>query len=302
MKKLKIAVLVLMLCLVITGCGCSKKSDTYTVKFDSDGGSKVTTQEVKKGDSVEEPNDPTKKGYIFDGWYVEDEEYDFNSKVTKGITLKAKWIKKSTSKNACNMTCATGYELVNPDSKDCSCKKKASQTVTKTENSGISQSTSTTKDEKLNSALASIDSITLTKGNTSLAKSYTGCSISNIENSVSNNASSTVIEGDNVKKLYRPKTDGTITSTYSVTCDSNTATKTVVHKIKASDYTYTVSDNNVVYIIKVNNATNYTLNGNLKYRSTLDGVQTGLTNYKSGTVYKMVFDNDLNTIYEVKEA
>ena len=58
----------------------------------------------------------------------------------------------------------------------------------------------------------------------------------------------------------------------------------------------------VVYIIKVNNAKNYTLNDDLKYRESRDGVQTGVSNYTKGEIYEMIFDNDLNTIYEVKEG
>ena len=72
-----------------------KKDDNttikYTVTFDSDGGSKVNKQTVLKDDKASKPKDPTKSKYKFLGWYLNDEVYSFDTKVTKNITLKAKW-------------------------------------------------------------------------------------------------------------------------------------------------------------------------------------------------------------------
>ena len=64
---------------------------TYTVTFNTKLGPGIKTQEVKKGNQVIKPNDPIYEGYIFMGWYLNDEEYDFNSPVEKNITLDAKW-------------------------------------------------------------------------------------------------------------------------------------------------------------------------------------------------------------------
>lgn len=64
---------------------------TYTVTFDSDGGSAVTTQTIEEGKTATKPTDPTKKGYEFAGWYNENTEFDFDTPITGNITLKAKW-------------------------------------------------------------------------------------------------------------------------------------------------------------------------------------------------------------------
>ncbi len=67
---------------------------TYTVTFDSDGGSEVATQTVDKGETATEPEDPTKAGYVFEGWYTEAEHinaYDFSTAVNENITLYANW-------------------------------------------------------------------------------------------------------------------------------------------------------------------------------------------------------------------
>ncbi len=62
----------------------------YTVKFDSNGGSKVTEVKVNEGDLVAEPT-VTRDGYKLDGWYLGEQKYDFQTPVTMNMTLKARW-------------------------------------------------------------------------------------------------------------------------------------------------------------------------------------------------------------------
>ena len=66
----------------------------WTVKFETNGGSEVKAIAVEKNDVAIEPTAPTKDGFLFDGWYTDKElttAYDFSAKVTKNITLYAKW-------------------------------------------------------------------------------------------------------------------------------------------------------------------------------------------------------------------
>lgn len=62
-----------------------------SISFDSDGGTVIENQFVKKGYTVVKPSTPKKQGCKFTGWYLNGEEFDFNSKVTDEITLKAHW-------------------------------------------------------------------------------------------------------------------------------------------------------------------------------------------------------------------
>ncbi len=78
--------LLLVLAILLLGQG-----DTYEVKFDSAGGSKVSTQKVKSGEKAKKPKDPTKDGYEFVLWENDGVRYDFNEKVTEDLTLKATW-------------------------------------------------------------------------------------------------------------------------------------------------------------------------------------------------------------------
>lgn len=61
------------------------------VTFDSKGGTSVPIVRVEKGKSVNKPNTPVLQGYVFDGWYLNDELYDFNTPITENITLTGKW-------------------------------------------------------------------------------------------------------------------------------------------------------------------------------------------------------------------
>ena len=78
-------------------CGAYPYSfDEFTVTFDSDGGSAVTAQKVLNSPAIK-PSDPTKNGYLFAGWYLEDMQYAFDTTVTTDITLKAHWTPTSAS-------------------------------------------------------------------------------------------------------------------------------------------------------------------------------------------------------------
>lgn len=50
--------------------------------------------EVKSGTKLTKPVDPSREGYVFRGWYVDDtytERYDFNAPVISDLSLYAKW-------------------------------------------------------------------------------------------------------------------------------------------------------------------------------------------------------------------
>ena len=66
----------------------------YYVVFDSNGGSRINNLKVKLNDTVSKPEDPTKKGYNFKYWALENTEYDFDSKVRSNIKLIAIWEKE----------------------------------------------------------------------------------------------------------------------------------------------------------------------------------------------------------------
>lgn len=76
-----------------------KWTKLWTVTFDKDGGYGPTKQEVPDKMQLYRPSDPTKEGYKFLGWYKDEAkttEFDFDSIITKDITIYAKWEKVKT--------------------------------------------------------------------------------------------------------------------------------------------------------------------------------------------------------------
>ena len=69
--------------------------NTYTVTFNSQGGSVVSSQTVDHGGKATEPMAPTKTGHTFGGWYKESgctNVWDFTTDtVTADVTLYAQW-------------------------------------------------------------------------------------------------------------------------------------------------------------------------------------------------------------------
>jgi uncharacterized repeat protein (TIGR02543 family) len=90
-------------CIVIL-CSCSKEGEngngggngkptSYTVTFDSGGGTSVQSQTVERGEKATSPSNPTRSGYTFVFWHLKGATtaYDFNTPVNSNITLVAKW-------------------------------------------------------------------------------------------------------------------------------------------------------------------------------------------------------------------
>lgn len=69
----------------------------WTVTFDTDGGSTAPDKQVRANSKVNKPDDPTKEGYTFEGWYDGDKKFDFDTPVSgeRTVTLKAKWTKEA---------------------------------------------------------------------------------------------------------------------------------------------------------------------------------------------------------------
>jgi len=74
---------------------------TFTVTFNSNGGSAVAPRTVTHSNRATKPADPTREGFVFDGWFTDNNtfanEWNFSENtVTKNVTLFAKWIVQYT--------------------------------------------------------------------------------------------------------------------------------------------------------------------------------------------------------------
>ena len=109
MKKLtKYALLLaaMVMGFAFTSCQQDSGDDTtyYAVSFNSNGGTEVKRQKIESGKKATKPANPTKQAiatetYAFENWYtstdngttLSDTAFDFNTPITKDITLYAKW-------------------------------------------------------------------------------------------------------------------------------------------------------------------------------------------------------------------
>ena len=75
----------------------SQVENKKTVKFDSNGGTHIEDQVVEYGKPASKPDDPTKQGFRFEKWTLNNEEYNFNNPVIEDITLVANYIMEEYS-------------------------------------------------------------------------------------------------------------------------------------------------------------------------------------------------------------
>lgn len=99
-KTLILNTLLLIFCVGVIALFCfmpSNKVDVlkeYNIIFDSNGGNAIAAITIEEGGTIQPPEAPTREGYIFVGWMLGDEFYDFAATVTGDVTLKAMWEEK----------------------------------------------------------------------------------------------------------------------------------------------------------------------------------------------------------------
>ena len=86
----------------------------YTITFDTAGGSSIDSIVVKENDMITKPDNPIKEGYTFLGWYIDDEEFNFEDLVKSDLTLVAKW---EENKNSSSGSSSSGGSSINTDDK-----------------------------------------------------------------------------------------------------------------------------------------------------------------------------------------
>ncbi|UPM52531.1 InlB B-repeat-containing protein [Gottfriedia acidiceleris] len=136
--------------------------NTYTVKFDSNGGSSVASKTANYNLTISQPASPTRKGYVFLGWYKDATgkvAWNFaKDQVTSNTTIYAKWVAipaipsnvKATKDGKTgvkltwnSVTGATGYEIAKSTSKTGTYTHLADATKPVYTNSGLTKGKTT---------------------------------------------------------------------------------------------------------------------------------------------------------------
>lgn len=70
----------------------NKVLEKYKINFDDEGKS-IAAIEIEGGKFITKPEDPVREGYIFVGWEVDGELFDFSKEVNGNVNLVARWQK-----------------------------------------------------------------------------------------------------------------------------------------------------------------------------------------------------------------
>ena len=81
----------------------------YTITFDSNGGSIVSSKAVKYEDTINSIPQPTREGYKFIGWYLDGEKFDFDTEIDSDLYLEAQWQKTSNVGSSSYVGSGSGY-------------------------------------------------------------------------------------------------------------------------------------------------------------------------------------------------
>jgi len=98
-SKIKSLSIVMITFIVLLLTGCNNNAVSFEINFDSNGGSIVESVNYDGSSTVTIPDNPTKEGFIFDGWYWDNETFDnpftanslLDTPIEDDITLYAKW-------------------------------------------------------------------------------------------------------------------------------------------------------------------------------------------------------------------
>ena len=112
-KTIIIIALVLVLLLVILFL-IFGRNGSYTITFDTNGGTEITAIEVKNNEIVKLPEAPKKDGHKFVGWTNEEGKViTKGTKVTEDITLKAEWVSNDAETITAEFNTDGGNEIDN---------------------------------------------------------------------------------------------------------------------------------------------------------------------------------------------
>ena len=68
-SKIKSLSIVMITFIVLLLTGCNNNAVSFEINFDSNGGSIVESVNYDGSSTITIPDNPTKEGFVFDGWY-----------------------------------------------------------------------------------------------------------------------------------------------------------------------------------------------------------------------------------------
>ncbi len=275
LKELRMTLVILVIgTFFISGCFFNNK---HTVTFKTNGGSEIKNISVKNGSKLEDVEEPKKDGYVFDGWYLEGEEFDFNTKIDEDMTLVAKWVKveitdektleiepttTSTTKNTKITKKASTTKSVNPRKTTKKATKKANNKTTK-------KTTSTSTSQTI------ANTVKTTNASTSTIQEPT---------------TPTVNVDITVPPVIEPTTEPTTQTTEPITKTINLRIEKVTEQVVKDEATNDIEEIEIVKITKTTEETNVI--SNITTDDLKSIIESDMKNWiiVSGNGYKYVFN------------
>lgn len=97
-KKISAGFVCIFCVLIILSISACDNDINYSIYFDTNGGTEVEPIKTDGESEISMPDNPTKEGYVFDGWYWDDDVFEDRvteeslSDVTSDVTVYAKWV------------------------------------------------------------------------------------------------------------------------------------------------------------------------------------------------------------------
>ena len=90
-------IIVSCIAIIIILVALDLRNPGFTITYDSCGGTDVTSKNQMYGELLDEPEVPTREGYVFTGWYIDSSCYELwdinNDIIESDMTLYAGWQK-----------------------------------------------------------------------------------------------------------------------------------------------------------------------------------------------------------------
>ena len=81
--------------ITLTAHWVKEEVPSFTLKFETLGGSEIEDITVQEGSILEDVPVPEKEGYLFTSWYYHNKEFDFSKEISSNMTFVAKYEKDS---------------------------------------------------------------------------------------------------------------------------------------------------------------------------------------------------------------
>ncbi|MCR4735567.1 MAG: InlB B-repeat-containing protein [Treponema sp.] len=90
-KTISVLLSLILSSILLYSCHLPSNVKICTITFDTDGGSEVAEQKIYAGTTISRVNNPQKEGFSLMYWTLNNEEFDFETKIYEDTILKAKW-------------------------------------------------------------------------------------------------------------------------------------------------------------------------------------------------------------------